>query len=43
VYSAWKANAIGGKNEKAVREYLEKNYAAEMSEVKMSLMNLKEQ
>ena len=24
-YSSWKANAIGGRNEKAVKEYLEKN------------------
>ena len=27
-YSAWKANAIGGRNEKAVREFLEKNWSA---------------
>lgn len=26
-YSAWKANAIGGRNEKAVKEFLEKNWA----------------
>lgn len=31
-YSSWKANAIGGRNEKAVREYLEKNWAADQSE-----------
>ncbi len=27
------ANAIGGRNEKAVREYLEKNWTADLSEV----------
>ena len=31
-YSEWKANAIGGRNEKAVREFLEKNYSAEIGE-----------
>ena len=31
-YSSWKANAIGGRNEKAVKEYLEKNWAADMTE-----------
>ena len=31
-YSAWKANAIGGRNEKAVKEYLEKNWTADMAE-----------
>mmetsp|Transcript_3045 Transcript_3045/g.3182 ORF Transcript_3045/g.3182 Transcript_3045/m.3182 type:complete len:248 (-) Transcript_3045:120-863(-) len=31
-YSAWKANAIGGRNEKAVRELLEKNWALNSSE-----------
>lgn len=31
-YSSWKANAIGGRNEKAVREFLEKNWAANQSE-----------
>lgn len=28
-----KANAIGGRNEKAVREFLEKNWVAESNEV----------
>ena len=27
------ANAIGGRNEKAVREFLEKNWVADLSEV----------
>jgi len=31
-YSSWKANAIGGRNEKAVREFLEKNWTAEQTE-----------
>jgi 20S proteasome subunit alpha 4 len=31
-YSAWKANCIGGRNEKAVREFLEKNWAPDQSE-----------
>ena len=31
-YSSWKANAIGGRNEKAVKEYLEKNWTADMAE-----------
>ena len=31
-YSSWKANAIGGRNEKAVKEYLEKNWADGMVE-----------
>lgn len=31
-YSAWKANCIGGRNEKAVREFLEKNWLPEQSE-----------
>lgn len=31
-YSSWKANAIGGRNEKAVKEYLEKNWAADITE-----------
>lgn len=32
IFSEWKANAIGGRNEKAVNEYLEKNWAAAMTE-----------
>eukprot|EP01038_Epipyxis_sp_PR26KG_P012399 gene12399-16631_t len=31
-YSAWKANAIGGKSEKAVQEFLEKNWALNLTE-----------
>mmetsp|Transcript_31689 Transcript_31689/g.87513 ORF Transcript_31689/g.87513 Transcript_31689/m.87513 type:complete len:252 (-) Transcript_31689:24-779(-) len=31
-YSAWKANAIGGRNEKAVQEFLEKNWTASLSQ-----------
>jgi len=31
-YSSWKANCIGGKNEKAVREFLEKNWTPTLSE-----------
>ena len=31
-YSSWKANAIGGRNEKAVREFLEKNWSARLNE-----------
>ena len=31
-YSAWKANAIGGRNEKAVQEFLEKNWTANLAE-----------
>lgn len=31
-YSAWKANAIGGRNEKAVNEFLEKNWTDSLSE-----------
>lgn len=32
IFSEWKANAIGGRNEKAVNEYLEKNWTAAMTE-----------
>lgn len=32
IFSEWKAQAIGGRNEKAVNEFLEKNWAADMSE-----------
>lgn len=31
-FSSWKANCIGGRNEKAVKEFLEKNWVAEISE-----------
>jgi 20S proteasome subunit alpha 4 len=31
-YSAWKANAIGGKNAKNMREFLEKNWEQEMED-----------
>jgi len=31
-FSSWKANAIGGRNEKAVREYLEKAWTQDMAE-----------
>jgi len=30
-YSAWKANAIGGRNEKAVQEFLEKNWSSNLN------------
>lgn len=30
-YSAWRACSLGGRNEKAVREFLEKNWAAGMT------------
>mmetsp|Transcript_7994 Transcript_7994/g.8761 ORF Transcript_7994/g.8761 Transcript_7994/m.8761 type:complete len:252 (+) Transcript_7994:35-790(+) len=30
-YSAWKAHAIGGRNEKAVQEFLEKNWIANLA------------
>ena len=33
IYSEWKASAIGGRNEKAVSEFLEKNWAQDMNEV----------
>lgn len=32
IFSEWKAQAIGGRNEKAVNEFLEKNWATDMSE-----------
>lgn len=31
-FSAWKANAIGGRNEKAVREFLEKSWTQGLNE-----------
>jgi 20S proteasome subunit alpha 4 len=30
-YSAWKAHAIGGRNEKSVQEFLEKNWTANLA------------
>jgi 20S proteasome subunit alpha 4 len=44
-YSAWKANAIGGRNEKAVKEFLEKNWVEGISEadaVKLAVKSLLE-
>lgn len=44
-YSSWKANCIGGRNEKAVREFLEKNWAeglAEADAVKLAVRALLE-
>ena len=32
IYSEWKAKSIGGSNEKAVNEFLEKNWAEDMEE-----------
>ncbi len=32
IYSEWKANAIGGRNEKAVNEFLEKSWQADLSQ-----------
>lgn len=31
-FSSWKANAIGGRNEKAVKEFLEKNWTANLAQ-----------
>ncbi|GMH92955.1 hypothetical protein TrVE_jg14005 [Triparma verrucosa] len=31
-YSSWKANAIGGRNDKSMREFLEKSYEPDMDE-----------
>lgn len=31
-FSSWKANAIGGRNEKAVKEFLEKNWVATLTQ-----------
>eukprot|EP01035_Chromulina_nebulosa_P019364 gene19364-25231_t len=44
-YSAWKANCIGGRNEKAVREFLEKNWAVGLSQsdaVRLTIKSLLE-
>eukprot|EP01006_Ploeotia_vitrea_P005201 TRINITY_DN1165_c0_g1_i1.p1 TRINITY_DN1165_c0_g1~~TRINITY_DN1165_c0_g1_i1.p1 ORF type:complete len:257 (+),score=12.26 TRINITY_DN1165_c0_g1_i1:87-857(+) len=40
-YSAWKACAIGGRNEKAVKEYLEKNWVNTLSEVEAKKLVIK--
>lgn len=40
-YSEWKANAIGGRNEKAVQEYLEKNWAATLTEEETIKLTIK--
>jgi len=40
-YSAWKANAIGGRSEKAVLEFLEKNWKEDMSEEDSIQLNIK--
>jgi 20S proteasome subunit alpha 4 len=36
-----KANCIGGRNEKAVREFLEKNWVADMSEGDATRLTIK--
>jgi len=40
-YSAWKANAIGGRNEKAVREFLEKNWTDGLQEAESVRLTVK--
>mmetsp|Transcript_2294 Transcript_2294/g.1632 ORF Transcript_2294/g.1632 Transcript_2294/m.1632 type:complete len:251 (+) Transcript_2294:41-793(+) len=40
-YSAWKANAIGGRNEKAVQEFLEKNWTAGLSDTEALRLTIK--
>lgn len=40
-FSAWKANAIGGRNEKAVKEFLEKNWAQGLGEEECVRMAVK--
>lgn len=40
-YSSWKANCIGGRNEKAVCEFLEKNWTAEMTEAEALRLTVK--
>jgi 20S proteasome subunit alpha 4 len=40
-YSAWKANAIGGRNEKAVQEYLEKNWNATLTQEECIKLTIK--
>merc|ERR1712038_1975824 len=44
-YSSWKAQVIGGRNAKSLREFLEKNYNDEMGEeetIKLAIMSLLE-
>ena len=44
-HSSWKAQVIGGRNAKSLREFLEKNYSEDMSEeeaVKMAVQALLE-
>ena len=44
-FSSWKANAIGGRNEKAVKEFLEKNWVATLTQdeaVKLAIKALLE-
>lgn len=40
-YSSWKANCIGGRNEKAVREFLEKNWTADLAEADATRLTIK--
>lgn len=40
-YSAWKANCIGGRNEKGVKEYLEKFWVSDMSEAEAVSLSVK--
>jgi len=40
-YSSWRANAIGGRNEKAVREFLEKNWTEGRSQEECIRMTIK--
>ena len=40
-YSAWKANAIGGKSAKSMREFLEKNWEQDMEEIAATKLCIK--
>ena len=40
-YSSWKANAIGGRNEKAVQEYLQKHWTDGLSESDAIILTVK--